>query len=98
MTTGGSGVPKHLPEKRYALVAPGRRLRILRELNELTQEQLSQASGLTQSTISALEKGTKVLGVERAKRLARALHVHPAVLVFSDWVDEETTRGVRKTA
>jgi transcriptional regulator with XRE-family HTH domain len=76
-----------LAEKRYARVSPGRRLRILRELNELTQEQLARASGLTQATLSALETGTKTLGVERAKKLARPLHVHPAVLVFSDWVD-----------
>ena len=86
---------KYLPEKRHARVSPGRRLRILRELNELTQEQLARASGLAQSTISALEKGTKTLGVERAKRLARPLHVHPAVLVFSDWVEDA---GTRKTA
>ena len=87
---------KYLPEKRYARVLPGRRLRILRELNEMTQEQLARASGLSQATISALESGAKTLGVERAKKLARPLHVHPAVLVFSDWVDAPTR--ARKTA
>ncbi len=51
---------KYLSEKRYARVSPGRRLRILRELNEMTQEQLARASGLTQATISALESGAKV--------------------------------------
>ena len=89
-------MPKHLPEKRYARVSPGRRLRILRELNEMTQDELARASGMAQSTISALEKGTKALGVERAKRLARPLHVHPAVLVFSDWI--EPAASTRKTA
>jgi hypothetical protein len=28
------------------------------------------------------------LGVERARRLARALKVHPAALLFPDWTDE----------
>ena len=28
------------------------------------------------------------IGVERAKVLARALHIHPAVLVFPDWESE----------
>lgn len=60
-------------------------MRILRELQEPTQSQLSAATGISQATISAIENGRVNLGVERAKVLARALKCHPAVLVFPGW-------------
>jgi transcriptional regulator with XRE-family HTH domain len=60
-------------------------VRILRELQELTQSQLADATGIPQATISAIENGRVNLGVERAKMLARALKCHPAVLVFPGW-------------
>ena len=60
-------------------------MRILREQQELTQSQLSAATGIPQATISAIENGRVNLGVERAKVLARALKCHPAVLVFPGW-------------
>jgi transcriptional regulator with XRE-family HTH domain len=60
----------------------GESVRILRELQELSQSQLSELTGIPQATISAIENGRVNLGVERAKVLARALNCHPAVLVF----------------
>jgi transcriptional regulator with XRE-family HTH domain len=60
-------------------------VRIIRELQELSQNQLSKLTGIPQSTISALENDRVNLGVERAKVLARALKCHPAVLVFPGW-------------
>jgi len=63
----------------------GESVRIIRELQALTQNQLSELTGIPQSTISAIERGRVNLGVERAKVLARALKVHPAVLVFPGW-------------
>jgi len=72
-------------------VSVGESVRILRELQELTQSQLSELTGIPQSTISAIEKDRVNLGVERAKVLARALRCHPAVLVFPGWeVDKES--------
>ena len=56
--------------------------RILRELQELSQNQLSAMTGIPQGTISAIENDRVKLGVERAKVLAVALKVHPGVLVF----------------
>ena len=72
----------------YATLAPGDAVRVFRELQEMTQTELAAASGLGQATISSIERGRITLGVERAKRLALALRVHPAVLLFSNW-DEE---------
>jgi len=73
------------PAKRRVEVSVGESVRILRELQELTQGQLADVSGIPQSTISAIENGRVNLGVERAKVLARALKCHPAVLVFPGW-------------
>ena len=71
--------------RRRVDVSVGESVRILRELQELTQSQLSAATGIPQATISAIENDRVHLGVERAKVLARALKCHPAVLVFPGW-------------
>lgn len=66
-------------------VSPGESVRILRDLQELSQSELSALTDIPQSTISAIENERINLGVERAKVLARALKCHPAVLVFPGW-------------
>jgi len=60
-------------------------VRILRELQELSQNELSALTSIPQSTISAIERDRINLGVERAKVLSRALRCHPAILVFPGW-------------
>ena len=70
---------------RRVAVSPGESVRILREMQELSQNQLAELAGIPQSTISAIERDRVKLGVERAKTLARALKCHPAVLVFPGW-------------
>ncbi len=71
--------------RRHVEVSVGESVRILRELQELSQNELSDRSGIPQSTLSAIENDRVNLGVERAKVLARALKCHPAVLVFPGW-------------
>ena len=66
-------------------VSVGESVRIIRELQELSQTQLAELSGIPQSTISGIENDRIQIGVERAKTLARALECHPAVLVFPGW-------------
>jgi len=66
-------------------VSVGESVRILRELQEMSQNDLAAATGIAQSTLSAIENDRVRLGVERAKVLARALRCHPAVLVFPGW-------------
>ena len=73
------------PAKKRIEVTVGESVRILRELQELSQSQLFELTGIPQATISAIENGRVNLGVERAKVLARALKCHPAVLVFPGW-------------
>ena len=71
--------------KRHVEVSVGESVRIMREFQELSQNELSKYTGIPQSTISAIENDRVNLGVERAKVLARALQCHPAVLVFPGW-------------
>jgi len=73
------------PAKRHINVSIGESVRILRELQELSQNDLAELSGVPQSTISAIENNRVRLGVERTKTLARALKCHPAVILFPGW-------------
>lgn len=66
-------------------VSVGESVRIMRELQELSQAELAKLTGIPQSTISGIENDRIKIGVERAKVLARALKCHPAVLVFPGW-------------
>ena len=71
--------------KKLVEVSVGESVQILRELQEMRQNELSERTGIPQPTISAIENNRVNLGVERAKILARALKCHPAVLVFPGW-------------
>jgi len=75
--------------KKQLDVSVGESVRIIRELQELSQNELAGLTGIPQSTISAIENDRIRLGVERAKVLARALKCHPAVLVFPGWDAEK---------
>ena len=71
--------------KKQIEVSVGESVKILREFQELSQNELAKLTGIPQSTISAIENDRVQLGVERAKVFARALQCHPAVLVFPGW-------------
>ncbi|MBI4527028.1 MAG: helix-turn-helix transcriptional regulator [Deltaproteobacteria bacterium] len=73
------------PARKRIQVSVGESVRIVRELQGLSQNQLAQMTKIPQATISAIENDRVRLGVERAKVLARALKCHPAVLVFPGW-------------
>ena len=74
-----------LPARVGISVTPGEMLRAVRELQELTQTQLAAMTGMAQSNLSALETGAREMGRERALVLAKALRVHPAILLFPDF-------------
>lgn len=71
--------------KKNINVSVGESVRIIRELQELSQNDLANLTNIPQSTISGIENDLIRLGVERAKVIARALQCHPAVLVFPGW-------------
>jgi transcriptional regulator with XRE-family HTH domain len=80
-------VSQFRPAKKRVSVSVGESVRIIRELQGMTQNQLAERTGIPQATLSAIENDRVRLGVERAKVLARALKCHPAVLVFPGWDD-----------
>ena len=71
--------------KKHIDVSVGESLKILREFQELSQNELAELTNIPQSTISAIENDRVRLGVERAKVIARALQCHPAVILFPGW-------------
>ena len=85
MITGENNMKDYKKAQKRIDVSIGESVRIIRELQELSQNELSSLSGIPQSTLSAIEHDKIKLGVERAKVLARALKCHPAVLVFPGW-------------
>ena len=81
--------------KKRVHVSPGESVRIVRELQELSQEELARIAHMPQSVLSAIEKGLVALSIDRAKTLARALKCHPAALVFQDGIGGESRSGVK---
>ena len=75
----------YVKSKNHVSVSPGESLRIIRELQGLSQQELATLIGSSQSNISAIESGSSQLGRDRSIALARALKVHPAVLLFPDF-------------
>ena len=76
---------EYRPARKRISVSVGESVRIVRELQDLSPNQLAQLTGIPQATISAIENDRVRLGVERAKVLASALKCHPSVLVFPGW-------------
>jgi len=74
---------EYRPARKRISVSVGESVRIIRELQELSQSQLAELTGIPQATISAIENDRVRLGVERAKILSRALKCHPGILVFA---------------
>lgn len=65
----------------------GYRIKEVREAKNMTQEELSEASGVSRGTISALENGTsRATTTKTLMSIARALGVSVEVLIFDDSV------------
>ena len=82
---------KFVKAKTDVKMSPGEMLKTIRELQELSQKELAKLAGMTQSNISALENEVRQIGRERAIALARALKVHPAVILFPDFELKDVT-------
>jgi DNA-binding XRE family transcriptional regulator len=89
-------VPVYLdaPARKHVEVTVGESVRIIRELQGLSQNQLAAAAGIPRTRISNVERGRVNLGVERAKALARALHeaiqnIEDAIRMYLAATDEQ---------
>lgn len=85
MTIGGSDMKNFRRAKKVVDVSVGESVRIVRELQGYSQNELARLTGISQATLSAIENDRVRLGVDRAKLIATALRCHPAVLVFPGW-------------
>jgi transcriptional regulator with XRE-family HTH domain len=85
MITGRNDMKDYKIANKQVDVSVGESVQIIRELQEMSQNELARLTGIPQPTISAIENDRVNLGVERAKQLAIALKCHPAVLVFPGW-------------
>jgi ribosome-binding protein aMBF1 (putative translation factor) len=84
-----------VPAKTRVPLTPGDAVRIARKMLGISQNDLSKETKIPQSAISGIESGRIALGVDRAKVLARALKVHPAVLAFPSWdVEKESDEKI----
>lgn len=63
------------------LRAVGKEIKKYRELNNLTQEELSEKIGLTRNYISLLERGTKTPRLETLIKIANALKISANTLL-----------------
>ncbi|HWL86992.1 MAG TPA: helix-turn-helix transcriptional regulator [Polyangiaceae bacterium] len=81
-----------VPEQSHAVLTPAKAVRLAREFQEMTQHELAKASGVPQSAIAAIESGHTALGAARAEKLAKALKVHPAVLMWPQWGVESASK------
>lgn len=85
MIIGGNKLKNYRKAKKTVEISVGESVKIMRELQEFSQNELAELTGIPQSTISGIENDRIHIGVERSKTLARALKCHPAVLVFPGW-------------
>lgn len=76
---------KHPPDLTHA--AFGARLRQLREARGLSQNSLAERVGVSQATISSWERGVGAPDVVELVRLAKALKMHPEVLIDAEQLD-----------
>ncbi len=74
-----------VPAKVSLRISPGEALASLRKLQGLSQNNLARRTGISQANISALESGRQQIGRDRALLLAKALKVHPAVILFPNY-------------
>lgn len=81
---------EYTPARFRGELTPGDAVRVAREMLGWSQRELGIKAGLLQAHISSIESGRIVLGLERAKRIAVAMNLHPSVLLFCNWDEEKT--------
>lgn len=70
----------------------GKRIRFLRRLNDISQEELVSATGYSASHISNIERAKTKLSLEALIKLSKALHVTPNQLLVYELADQPDER------
>lgn len=74
----------------FSKTEAGRRLRTLRERRGISQMKLAEALGVTQSNVSAMERGLRGLTVHQVTKLAKALKVSTDEILVGTNGDHDT--------
>lgn len=75
----------------------GEKIKLVRKARGLTQETLSEKSGLSEKYISDTERGTRNISLESLEKIMKALEIEPHELfIFSDLesVSEDKNRMI----
>lgn len=75
------GAEYHAAQSNVLVMRPGNRLRFLRKLAKITQDELAELTGVSQPAISQLENGTRSMDIQWMRTFARALGCAPADLL-----------------
>ena len=78
-----------VPARPHAILKTGEVIRMLRDLKGWTQSELAKRSGISATNISLLENDRVVIGKRRAEQIARALGIHPAIIMFPEYEGHE---------
>ncbi len=78
-----------VPARPHAVLTTGEVIRMLRELKGWTQAELAERCGISSTNISLLENAKVEIGKKRAEQIARALGVHPAIIMFPEYEGSE---------
>ena len=69
----------------HARLTTGDVIRMLRELKGWTQAELAARCGISPTNISLLENRRVEIGKKRAKQIAKAFRLHPAIIMFPEY-------------
>lgn len=75
-------------------ITPGRVIQSRRRTLGLTQKEVADISGLQSTFISAIENDKKTLGVAAATKIAAAIGLYPATILFPNGV--ETSKELKE--
>lgn len=89
MSTKRSDDKEFLATRKYIEVSNGDSIRIVREMQELSRAQLAELTGISTTTLVAIEKDEVEPDGRLVKLLAHYLQVPPTVLI-SGWRDEDS--------
>lgn len=79
--TNDEGEELYTHEEVFPDSCPATRLRGLRAREGITQKQLADAIGTTQSRVAELESGNKRISINMARRIAKTYNVHYKVFL-----------------
>ncbi len=70
----------------------GKIIKAFRVNFHITQKEMSEVVGITETNLSAIENDRREIGVELATRIGAFLGIHPSLLLFPNGQDAEVNK------